>query len=355
MRTISAVTAPVREPPTRPAPLDVSVISAPHVDSVPERALRAVFTGLSHRRVLGRVAMRVPITRPMVRRFVAGDNLGQALDALGALQADGYATTVDVLGESVSSAAACATAAGRYVATLHALAERDAERNVSLKLTQMGLDIGHDLCRDTVATVFRTAADLGAFVRIDMEDHTKTDRTLAIWRELRPLNPNSGVVIQAALRRSASDIDALIAEGARVRLCKGAYNEPARVAFRERTEIDASYEALARRLLVDATHPAIATHDGRLIGRLLRFAEAEGIPPDRYEFQMLYGVRRDLQAALLARGYRVRVYVPFGTEWYPYFMRRLAEKPGNVTFLIRSLWKEGLGGSGGRPSEPSGR
>jgi len=187
------------------------------------------------------------------------------------------------------------------------------------------------------------AAALGAFVRIDMEEHSKTDRTLAIWRELRPINPETGVVIQAALRRSGADIEALIAEGARVRLCKGAYNEPASVAFRAREEVDAAYETLARRLLRDGAHPALATHDGRLIGRLLRFVDAEGIPPERYEFQMLFGVRRDLQAELLRRGQRVRVYVPYGTEWYPYFMRRLAEKPANVTFLLRSLLKEGRG------------
>ncbi len=329
--------------------------AAPHVDSLPERVLRTVFLGLSHRRALGRLATRVPVTRPMVSRFVAGETLDQVLGALERLRADGYATTVDVLGESVTSAAECEAAGGRYLDALRGLADRGVERNVSLKLTQMGLDIGHDLCRNTVATVFRAAAELDAFVRVDMEEHSKTDRTLAIWRELRPLNPNSGVVIQAALRRSAADIDALITEGARVRLCKGAYNEPARVAFRERAEIDASYESLARRLLTEGSQPALATHDGRLIGRLLRFAAAEGIPPDRYEFQMLYGVRRDLQAELLARGQRVRVYVPFGTEWYPYFMRRLAEKPANVTFLLRSLWKEGLGGDGSRPPSPGER
>jgi proline dehydrogenase len=173
-----------------------------------------------------------------------------------------------------------------------------------------------------------------------MEDHTKTDKTLELWRELRRLNPESGVVIQAALHRSPADVETLIAEGARVRLCKGAYNEPTSVALREREEISAAYEAQARRLVADGAYPALATHDGRLIGRLIRWAEAEGIARDRYEFQMLHGVRRDLQAQLRERGYRVRVYVPYGSQWYPYFMRRLAEKPGNVTFMIRSLAKE---------------
>ena len=313
--------------------------------SIPERSLRTTFVWLSHRRSLGRLSTRVPITRPMVRRFVAGESLDEVLPALEHLRDAGYLTTVDVLGESVDSAAACGAAAARYEETLDALAARGLERNVSLKLTQMGLDIGHDLCRDTVARVFRRAAELGAFVRIDMEDHTTTDATLALWRELRPVNPNSGVVIQAALHRSPADVEALIAEGARVRLCKGAYNEPASVALRERDEINAAYELQARRLMADGTYPALATHDGRLIGRLIRWAEAEGIARDRYELQMLHGVRRDLQAQLLEKGFRVRVYVPYGTQWYPYFMRRLAEKPANVTFMLRSLMKEGTGGS----------
>jgi len=307
----------------------------------PERALRALFLGLSHRRSLGRLAVRVPITRPMVGRFVAGQTLPEVLGALERLRDAGFMTTVDVLGESVSSAEACGLAAGRYEETLAALAQRGLQRNVSLKLTQMGLDISEDVCRETVTRVMRAAAAVGAFVRIDMEDHTKTDRTLALWRELRSINPETGVVIQAALRRSAADAEALIADGARVRLCKGAYNEPASLALRAREEVDAAYESLARRLMRDAAYPALATHDGRLIGRLLHFAEGEGIAPDRYEFQMLYGVRRDLQAELLRRGQRVRVYVPYGTEWYPYFMRRLAEKPANVTFLLRSLLMEG--------------
>ncbi|MFH0751961.1 MAG: proline dehydrogenase family protein [Chloroflexota bacterium] len=313
-------------------------------DPTPTRALRALFIWLSHRRALGRLSTRIPITRPMVRRFIAGESLPEVLPALERLRDGGYLTTVDVLGESVDSADTCGLAAGRYEETLEALAARGLERNVSLKLTQMGLDIDRDLCRDTVARVFRKAAEVGAFVRIDMEDHTRADKTLELWRELRPLNPESGVVIQAALHRSARDVEMLIAEGVRVRLCKGAYNEPTSVALREREAINRAYEAQARRLMADGSYPALATHDGRLIGRLIHWAEAEGIARDRYEFQMLHGVRRDLQAQLLERGFRVRVYVPYGTQWYPYFMRRLAEKPANVTFMLRSLMKEGTGG-----------
>jgi proline dehydrogenase len=325
-------------------------MSAPTADhpksaaaEIPERALRAIFMTLSHRRSLGNLAVKVPVTRPMVRRFIAGGSLDEVLPQLARLRDGGYRTTVDVLGESVDSAEACGAAAARYEETLAALADGNLERNVSLKLTQMGLDIGRDLCRDTVERVFRAAAATGAFVRVDMEDHTKTDATLDIWRELRPVNPNSGVVIQAALKRSGADVEVLIAEDARIRLCKGAYNEPAAIAFREREDVSRAYMELGQRLLQADVYPAFATHDGALIARLVRFARSNGIPADRYEFQMLYGVRRDLQAQLLEKGQRVRVYVPYGTQWYPYFMRRLAEKPANVTFLVRSLSKEGMG------------
>ena len=309
-----------------------------------ERGLKAGLTWLSHRRALGRLATRVPITKPMVARFVVGQTLDEALVALGKLRAAGYATTVDVLGESVTAADLATAAADRYEATIHALAERGLDRNVSLKLTQTGLDIDPDLCRATVERIFRAAAGVGAFVRIDMEDHTKTDRTLDLWRAVRPLNPASGVVIQAALRRSPADVERLLAENAPVRLCKGAYNEPASLAFRERAVVDRAYLELGVRLLRAGARPAFATHDGRIIEQLIGFAEREGIGPDAYEFQMLNGVRRDLQAALLRRGFRVRVYVPYGTEWYPYFMRRMAERPANVAFMLRSVLKEGRSG-----------
>jgi proline dehydrogenase len=283
----------------------------------------------------------------MVARFVVGETLDEALVALERFRAAGYTTSVDVLGESVSAADLAIAAGDRYEATLRALAEHGLDRNVSLKLTQMGLDVDPDLCRATVERVFRTAAEVGAFVRIDMEDHTKTDATLDLWRAVRPLNPASGVVIQSALRRSPADVEWLIAEGAPVRLCKGAYNEPASVAFRDRTAVDRAYVDLGVRLLREGipagARPAFATHDGRIIEQLIKVADGDGIDRDAYEFQMLNGVRRDLQASLLRRGFGVRIYVPYGTEWYPYFMRRLAERPANVAFMLRSLMKEGLG------------
>ena len=307
---------------------------------LPERAMRSGLLSLSRRPGLGRLATRLSITRRMVDRFVAGETLGEALDALDRVKAAGLHSTVDVLGESVQSEAVASAAAERYLELLDALAGRGLDGNVSLKLSQMGLGLSPELCRTNVARIFRAAAATRAFVRIDMEDHAATDATLAIWRELRPLNPASGVVIQAALRRSADDVTALIAERAPIRLCKGAYREPASVAFPTKAEVDESYLALMTRLLHEGTTPALATHDPRMIRAATGLVEREGLRRDAFEFQMLYGIRRDLQQQLVAAGYRVRIYVPYGREWYPYFMRRLAERPANVMFVLRRVTRE---------------
>ncbi len=314
------------------------------IRALPERSMRSFLLWLSRRRSLGRLATRTPISRSMVRRFVSGETLDEALPALERIHAAGLQTTVDVLGESVDSVEAATAAADRYLVVLDAIADRGLDANVSLKLTQMGLDIGHDVCLANVERIMRRAAERGAFVRLDMEDHTRTDATLDLWREVRSTNPASGVVIQAALRRSPTDIETLIAERARVRLCKGAYKEPAAVAFVEKPEVDRAYAVLMERLLHDGEYPALATHDDRLIRRATAFAEREGIGPERFEFQMLYGVRRDLQDRLVGDGWTVRVYVPFGREWYPYYMRRLAERPANVAFVLRGVLREGRRG-----------
>ena len=312
--------------------------------AAPERAMRTSLLWLSRRRSLGRLATRLPVTRSMVARFVAGETLDEAIVALEKLRAAGFRTTVDVLGEAVGSVPAAQAAADEYLAALDALAAHGLDRNVSLKLSQMGLTLDPAVCRDNVARIFERAAEVDAFVRIDMEDHATTDATLGLWRELRPINAgrgDSGVVIQAALRRSAQDVDALIEERARIRLCKGAYVEPSSVAFPDKADVDGAYVTLMARLLRDGAFPAIATHDERLIARAVALVRDEGIAPERFEFQMLFGVRRDLQERLLKAGFGVRVYVPFGTQWYPYFMRRLAERPANVAFLLRSLLREG--------------
>jgi proline dehydrogenase len=310
------------------------------------QAMRSVLLGLSHRRSIGRLATRLPFTRPLVARFVAGETLDAALRALGRIHDAGFGTTVDILGESVTSDADARAAVAAYVAAIPALGAAGLDLNVSLKLSQMGLGLGRDIARENVARVLTAAAAAEGFVRIDMEDHSTTDATLAIWRDLRPLMAGSGdvgVVLQSALLRTPADAEMLIAEGARIRLCKGAYKEPADVAHQARAAVDAAYVAIMERLLVAATYPAIATHDDRIVERAVAFALERAIASNRFEFQMLYGVRRDLQERLLRDGWRVRIYVPFGEQWYPYFMRRLAERPANVAFLIGSLWRERRG------------
>jgi proline dehydrogenase len=308
-----------------------------------ERAMRSVLLTLSHRRFIGRLATRLPFTRPMVARFIVGETLEAALPAMRRIRAAGFRTTVDILGEAVMSESAARAAAAAYVAAIPALDDAGLEANVSLKLSQMGLGLGRELARENVARVLTAAAAAGGFVRIDMEDHSTTDETLELWRELRPLMAGSGdvgVVLQSALRRTPADAESLIAEGARIRLCKGAYNEPATVAYPDKADVDAAYVAEMERLLSAGTYPALATHDDRIADRAVAYARQRGIGPERFEFQMLYGVRRDLQERLLRDGWTVRIYVPFGEQWYPYFMRRLAERPANVVFLIGSLWRE---------------
>jgi proline dehydrogenase len=310
--------------------------------AVSERSMRSLLLWLSRRRSLGRLATRTPVSRSMVRRFVSGETLDEALPALERIHAAGLRTTVDVLGESVDSVTAAATAADRYLVLLDAIADRGLDPNVSLKLTQMGLDIGTDTCRANVERVFRKAAEREAFVRIDMEDHTKTDATLALWREVRSVNPASGVVIQAALRRSAADIEALIAERARPPLqgrLQGAGRSP---SGRRRRSTAVCAAPLERSRATASTRARDARRAPRPPGDRLR--RARGIGPERFEFQMLYGVRRDLQDRLVRDGWTVRLYVPFGREWYPYFMRRLAERPANVGFILKSVLREGRGG-----------
>ena len=282
----------------------------------------------------------------MVSRFVAGETMTAAMPALERMRAAGYRTTVDILGESVRSPAEARASASAYVAAIQALAEAGLDLNVSVKLSQMGLLVDPAIMRENVGRILTAAAASSAFVRIDMEDHTTTDTTLAVYDELRPIMAGSGgvgVVLQAMLHRTPADAERLITAGARIRLCKGAYREPAAVAHQARGDVDAAYLAVMRRLLDDGNYPGIATHDDQIVDHAIAYARERGIGSERFEFQMLYGVRRDLQERLLGEGWTVRIYVPLGSEWYPYFMRRLAERPANVTFLIRSLWRERRG------------
>lgn len=311
---------------------------------------RSLFYGLSNSRALKHFASRYGMASPdsFARRFIAGESVEEAIATCRALAARGLHITLDHLGESVISTDAARAATDTYVRLLDALLVAGVERNVSLKLTQLGIDIDRDLCIEHLRRVVEPARHHGFFVRIDMEDSRYTDATLQIVEGLwQDGYRNLGVVLQAALRRSARDVDRMVGLGIGVRLVKGAYMEPAEVAFQEKAEVDASYVRLMRHLLDHGNYPAIATHDEVILRQAREYAHAGRIAPDRFEFQMLYGIRRDLQSTLIAGGYRVRVYVPFGREWFPYFMRRLGERPANVAFVLRSLLHEGLTGRRG--------
>jgi proline dehydrogenase len=279
----------------------------------------------------------------MARRFVAGETLQDALAAVLALNRQGLLATLDHLGENVTGHSEAIAAADEYLVALEALQRADVRCNVSVKLTQMGLDLGDDFCFSNVSRIVRKAAELGNFVRIDMEGSPYTVRTLVIYRRLRKQFSNCGIVIQAYLHRSRADVEALIAEGiGHFRLCKGAYDEPADIAYRERPVVTQALNELVRLCLEPAgrargAYAAIASHDEAVINFARAFAYHHGIPPTDYEFQMLYGIRRELQADLVRRGHQVRIYVPYGTHWYPYFMRRLAERPTNLLFFLRAL------------------
>jgi proline dehydrogenase len=303
-------------------------------------ALRALFLWLSNRRWLARVALATPLLRRMPLRFVAGTTLDQAAAAVRALNADGASATLDVLGESVSDRASAERAAAAYVATIERIATENLDANVSVKLTQMGLDLGVDACLEVLQPVVEAGERHGIFVRIDMESSAYVDRTLEVVARLRAGGRDVGPVIQSYLHRSPEDVERLAADRVRTRICKGAYAEPPEVALQERDAIGDAFVALVKRLLEADAYPGVATHDPDMIERVKDFARERDIGSDRFEFQMLYGIRRDLQRQLLADGYRLRVYVPYGTEWYPYFMRRLAERPANVLFVLRTIFGE---------------
>ena len=259
------------------------------------------------------------------------------------LNARRITTSLDLLGESVHTEAEAGQAADVAIQMLERIALEKLDSNISVKLTQLGLDIGRPVCVGNTRRLLERAAALGNFVRIDMESSEYTERTLALVEELYADFPKHvGVVIQSYLYRSDADVGRLIGLGMRVRLCKGAYQEPASVAYPDKADVDASFGRLMEQLLERGTYPGIATHDEKLIARARRYVAGKGIDRAGFEFQMLYGVRRDLQDALVREGYRLRVYVPFGTQWYPYLMRRLAERPANIAFIVGNIVREGV-------------
>jgi proline dehydrogenase len=272
------------------------------------------------------------------RRFIAGETVEEAIAAARDIQGSGLAITLDYLGESVASAAEADAATRAYVRIVQQIAASDIERNISLKLTQLGLTIDRATCVDNFRRILDAAQANGFFVRIDMEDSPFTSVTLDVFETMWQQGyRNAGVVLQSYLPRSEQDAARMNELGARVRLVKGAYKEPKDVAYQAKADVDAAYIRIMRVLLRDGTYPAIATHDPAMLEATRAYAREQAIAPDRFEFQMLYGIRRDLQTSLQRDGYRVRVYVPFGREWFPYFMRRLGERPANVGFVIRGV------------------
>lgn len=289
------------------------------------------------KRLASRYGMRSP--NSFARRFIAGETVAEAIAAARDVEARGLLQTLDFLGEGVGTLAEAEAAANDYVGVVDAVKAARVGRNLSLKLTQLGLDVDRASAVDNLRRILGRAD--GFFVRLDMESSAYTERTLDVFETLWQQDyRNIGVVLQADLRRTPQDVDRINALGARIRLVKGAYREPSAVAYPKKADVDAAYARLIKKLLAEGIYPAIATHDSAMIDVATRYAAAHAIPPDRFEFQMLYGIRRDLQASLVARGYRVRVYIPFGRQWFPYFMRRLGERPANVAFVLRGIAKD---------------
>ena len=302
--------------------------------------VRDFLLALSENRALtGLVARIGPFSR-LARRFVAGETLPEAVEKIRSLNERGIRATIDHLGENVEDARGAEEATAACLDILEAIRTERLQANISVKLTQLGLDIDLGLCRGHLLRIAERARDQGTFVRIDMESSEYTERTLEIFHSAFDAHGNVGIVIQSYLYRSEKDIEAINAMGARVRLCKGAYREPKEVAFPAKRDVDANYVRLAKALFEAGTYPAIATHDERMIDAARRLAEEAGRTREDFEFQMLFGIRRDLQVRLVQEGYTMRVYTAYGKMWAPYFMRRLAERPANALFLLRNLLQD---------------
>jgi len=304
--------------------------------------LRALFISLSESRTLRAAAEKSAIGQRLSSRFVAGTQVDDVLKVASKLNQKGVTVSVDNLGENVTNAGEARASAQLYHQLLDQIAARKLDANVSLKLTHMGLDVDENLARDLVTGLVQKAASMGPpnFVRVDMEGSPYTQRTLDFVHKLHRTPGHAGcvgTVIQSYMLRAEADIEKLLAEGIRIRLCKGAYKEPPEIAFQRKSEVDRNYIKLMKILMKSGIYHGLATHDENIIKEAKAFATLENIPRDAFEFQMLHGIRRDLQQGLVRDGWRMRVYIPFGTEWYPYFMRRLAERPANVFFIARNL------------------
>jgi proline dehydrogenase len=303
--------------------------------------LRSAFISLSESRSIRSAAEKTWVGQRLSRRFVAGTTVEDALAATRAMNRLGLGVSVDNLGENVTNADEARHSAQLYHQMLDRMAEQGGDANVSLKLTHMGLDVDEAMAYEITSSLVQHAVRLKNFVRVDMEGSPYTQRTLDFVRRLHAMENGGhvGAVIQAYLFRSEKDIERLMADRIRVRLCKGAYKEPPEIAFKEKADVDANYVKLMKMLLKSGVYHGIATHDENMILATLDFAHKEKIPPSAFEFQMLYGIRRDLQLKLVKEGWRCRIYIPFGTEWYPYLMRRLAERPANAIFILKNLFR----------------
>ena len=299
--------------------------------------MRSILLHLSESKRLAPLMMRNPVSRRVARRFVAGEKLDDAVLAARAVNHGGQFCSLDLLGENVADEASARRSAQNYLAIFDRIAQERLDSNVSLKLTQLGMDLGADLCEEQLTGIVSHAARYSNFVRVDMEGSAYTQRTIDIVKRVRANHDNVGTVMQAYLYRTEQDIRDLLAIGCRIRLCKGAYNEPPSVAFPRKSDVDANYVKLMQILLSSRIYHGIATHDPAMLQATRDFARDQKIGSDQFEFQMLYGIRTDLQKQLVREGYRLRIYIPYGTDWFPYFMRRLAERPANLTFFLRSL------------------
>lgn len=299
--------------------------------------LRSVLLYMSGKKKFAEKVIRIGMFNRMAFRFVAGEEINKAIEVAKEFNKDSITVTFDHLGENVSSKEQAIEAANEYLMILDEINKDNCIANVSLKLTQMGMDIGHSFCLDNVERIVKKAKELNNFVRIDMESSNYTDLTMDIFKNLHSKYDNVGIVIQAYLYRSSKDIDDILKIKGRIRLCKGAYMEPSTIAFKKKKDTDANFIELMRKLLMDSEYHAIATHDEKMIQATIDFVKKKGIPKNKFEFQMLYGIRRDKQLHLAQEGYNVRIYVPYGKEWYPYFMRRLGERPANLFFILKYL------------------
>ena len=301
--------------------------------------LRSLLLYLSERETPKKLLMGNPLGRRLASRFIAGEEIEDALRVIRRLTSEGFMVTLDCLGESVHEAAAAEVACQTYLQLLDRLAAENLNSHVSVKLTQLGLAIDEGMARRNLARLAESAARHHNFVRVDMEGSAFTDATLRAFYSVDAPRDVMGIAIQTYLLRTEADVQELLKRGARIRLVKGAYKEPPEIAFARKRDVDGNFQKLAEKLLASGIYHAIATHDDRLIDATQRFARAQGISPEAFEFQLLYGIRRQLQRQLIQEGWRVRVYVPYGREWYAYFMRRLAERPANLFFLMRHLFR----------------